>query len=258
MARTPSPRAEAARQGQRPAPGSEPWLEEAEPEPTHTLVGRRALWGLVAGLALLVALVAAGLFTLTRKADGPIDIPTGEVPLVRSPGPWKEPAQGPGTEGVPVEGQGQILFPAGEGMEPDGTIDPTRLPEEPLPPDPGAAPTDLLPNEEALPAPAPAPPAGPAPKPAPVAPAPAATAPAEPPAVAVGTVQLGAFSSEATARAAWKAMAARLPALEGLAPAFQPVERNGQTLWRLRATGPDPAGTCAKLRLAGEECAPVR
>lgn len=248
----PSPRAEAARRARRADRGDEPWLEEAESEPTHTLVGRRALWGLVIGLAALVALVAAGLFTLTRKADGPIDIPVGDVPLVASPGPWKVPAQGPTADGVPVEGQGQILFPAGEGMEPEGAIDPSRLPEEPVPPLAGAeAPTDLLP------APADdAPAARPAPATAPAA-APAEADPA-PPAGPAGTVQLGAFSSEAAARAAWKGMAARLPALAGFAPAFQPVERDGQTLWRLRATGPDAEGACSRLRLAGEECAVVR
>jgi cell division septation protein DedD len=267
MARTPSPRAEAARRGTRPTPGPatgrEPWLEEAdlEPEPSHTLVGRRTLWGLVIGLALLVALVAAGLLLLTRKADSPIDIPDGEVPLVASPGPWKVPAQGVAAEGVPVEGQGQILFPAGEGMDPDAAIDPSRLPEEPVPPVPasGEAPVDLLPPTVEEVAPPPAAPVATAPRPASPAPTPAGQAPAAAmPAGVPGTVQLGAFSSEAAARAAWKGMAARFSYLAGFTPVIQPVERNAQTLYRLRASGPEAADICNRLRVAGEECALVR
>lgn len=257
MAKLPSPRAEAGRRA-----GSEPWLEEADYEeaPRHTIIGRRAAIALIAALLVLVALVAAGLFLVTRRADAPIDVPQGEIPLVRSPGPWKVPAEGPGTEGVPVEGQGQLVFPAGEGLEPEGAIDAGRLPEEPvpLPRAPSAGPPqDLLPAGEeeeasAEPEPPARPPAAvPAPAPAPKG------QPLEPAAGAgpVGTIQLGAFSSEARARTAWKELSARFPALGPFSPAFLPVEREGQTLWRLRASGPDAKTVCDRLKIAGEECA---
>lgn len=267
MARAPSPRAEADRQRTRSS-GGEPWLEEADYEApaTQTLIGRRAALTLIAALLLLVALVGAGLFLVTRRADAPIDVPTGEIPLVASPGPWKVPAEGPGSDGVPVEGQGQIVFPAGEGLEPEAEIDPDRLPEapQPLPREgPAGAPLDLLPTDEApaeaeSPRPAevrraePAPAAVPKPSEAPPSAGEAA------PALPTGTIQLGAFSSEARARATWKEMSARFPWLAGYSPAFLPVEREGQTLYRLRASGPDARSVCDRLRIAGEECALVR
>ncbi|WP_448578451.1 SPOR domain-containing protein [Thermaurantiacus sp.] len=272
MAKSPSPRAEAERR-QAATRGGEPWLEEADDEdpPTETLIGRRAVVWLIAALLLLVSLVAAGLFLVTGRADAPIDVPVGDIPLVTSPGPWKVPAQGPGADGVPVEGQGQIVFPTGEGLEPEAEIDPERLPEEPVPlPSPGEAPRDLLGGigeEAALPASG----AGAPPQPARPAPAPQAgtgvAAPAAPratgeeadPAGPIGTIQLGAFSSEARARAAWKEMSGRFPSLGPFTPAFTPVEREGgQTLWRLRASGPDSQGVCNRLKIAGEECALVR
>ncbi len=275
MAKSPSPRAEAERR-QGAARGGEPWLEEADYEeaPTQTLIGRRAVIWLIAALLLLVALVAAGLFLVTGRADAPIDVPTGDIPLVASPGPWKVPAQGPGADGVPVEGQGQIVFPTGEGLEPEAEIDPDRLPEEPVPlPSPGEAPRDLLGEigeEAGLPASgAVAPPAPARPAPAPPAPqsgtsaaapvAPRATGEEAAPAGPVGTIQLGAFSSDARARAAWKEMSGRFPYLGQFTPAVTSVARDGgQTLWRLRATGPDPQGVCNRLKIAGEECAVVR
>jgi cell division septation protein DedD len=146
-----------------------------------------------------------------------------------------------------------VIYGAGEGMDPDLPIDPTRLPEEPVPPGAppaetaGPPPTDLLP-EVAEPV---TPPVSPRPKPAPAEAAP-------PPAVATGTVQLGAFSSEARARGVWKEMQGRFAYLKGWEPTILPVARNGTTLYRLRATGPDAAETCTRLRIAGEDCEPVR
>lgn len=272
MAKLPSPRVEAERRRSE-ARGGEPWLEESDFEdaPTQTLIGRRAVIWLIVALMVLIGLVAAGLFLVTGRADAPIDVPTGDIPLVASPGPWKVPAEGPGADGVPVEGQGQIVFPTGEGLEPEAEIDPDRLPEEPVPlPSPGEAPRDLLGElaDDAAPpgggAVTPTVPARPAPAPQPgTASAPPAAertkeqemAPAGP----VGTIQLGAFSSDARARAAWKEVAGRFPYLGPFTPAVTSVAREGgQTLWRLRATGPDPQDVCNRLKIAGEECAVVR
>lgn len=285
MARAPSPRREAER-------GREPWLEEAEPELAEaTLIGRRTLWALVAALLLLVGVVAAGLWLITGKADGPSELPAGgDVPLVASPGPWRVPAAGPGVEGEPVEGQGQLLFPAGEGQLPEGRIDPDRLPEEPVPlpaPPPAGSPgppTDLLgPPEvtnwpesepaggpprpgrrtpEAPPSPPSAQPRpAPEPGPAPAAPPAPSPAPAAGPAGA-GVVQLGAFSSEAAARRAFANLAARHPELRGVSPQISRTEgSDGQPLWRVRASlGPaiSPGAFCDRLRVAGDACAPVR
>ncbi|WP_448582780.1 SPOR domain-containing protein [Thermaurantiacus sp.] len=271
MARTPSPRQEAAR-------GREPWLEEADPELAEaTLIGRKTLWTLLGALLLLIAIVVAGLLLVTRKADGPGDIPAADkVPLVPSPGPWRVPAEGPGIEGTPVEGQGQLMFPAGEGQAPDGRIDPDRLPETPVPLPPrepaGGPPTDLLGQSEAanLPAPEPQeipprrpePPPAPALKPAPPVPTsqPAPPAPADSGSFAM--VQLGAFSSEAAARRAFRDLAARHPELRGLRPELSRTNPGeDRTLWRLRVmldAGVEPRSFCDRLRVAGDACAPVR
>lgn len=85
---------------------------------------------------------------------------------------------------------------------------------------------------------------------APVAPPVVVVAPA--PARSGGLVQLGAFSSEQSARAAW----ARLKdgaagwALEGLSPTFEPVAVNGRSLVRLKVRTP-AAGAAALCAAAG-------
>ena len=71
-------------------------------------------------------------------------------------------------------------------------------------------------------------------------------------------LQLGAFSSRAAARAAWGSFSGRFSYLAGLEPVVEPVEREGQTLWRLKASGTGSAARardlCARLRVAGEDC----
>ena len=312
--RDPSPAREAARRaggGDRAAGEAgppPPWLEEAEaPQPGGTLVSRGLLWAILLGLLLLAVGVAVGVALAVRRAEAPdIPAPGEQVPLIRSPGPWKTPADGvPGAEGAPVEGQGSVLFEAGSGAAPSAAIDASRLPEEPILPgaesppasSPGA-PLVILPEEPARPArpsaaaeaasspAAPAaraggaggraaaaasgagpdlPPASPAPPPPAASPAPASTPPAPAasaaPPGAPATLQLGAFSSAARARAAFRSLADRHAPLAGLEPAISPVTRaDGETLYRLRVTLPDRAAAdrlCARLRVAGDACAPV-
>ncbi len=124
-----------------------------------------------------------------------------------------------------------------------------------------------MPSAGAAAKPAPAVAAVPAPikpalaKPAPAQPAPTrpAAAPAVPAAAPLaakksGTAQLGAFSSEAKANAAWAALSGRNPGLAGFGKRLVPVESNGQTLWRLRASGGDAAALCASLKAGGFAC----
>lgn len=276
MARRPSPAREAGRMaGDADGARLPPWLEEAEPDdegPTHTLVGRGTLWLILGGLLLLLLGVAGGVLLSVRRDTGPIaPVPGADVPLIRAPGPWKQPADGlPGTEGRPVEGQGQILFDAGTGAAPEAAIDVTRLPEEPMlpgaeppgtpapPPAPSPGrPTVLLPDPPAARRPA-APEAAAEPAEArPGAAAPAPPAAAGPPA----TVQLGAYSSAARAREAFEMLAARHQPLAGLAPQVMPVARaDAPTLHRLRVRLPDRAAAdrlCARLAVAGDACTVV-
>lgn len=64
------------------------------------------------------------------------------------------------------------------------------------------------------------------------------------------TIQLGAYSSEAGAKAAWGRMQAS-GALNGLSPVFEPVEVGGRSLTRLKV-GPVPVETAANLCRAAQ------
>ncbi|MFN7176473.1 MAG: hypothetical protein ACK4MX_06230, partial [Thermaurantiacus sp.] len=183
MARSPSPSREAGRRAPADDDRVPPWLEEAEPleEPTHTLVGRRTLILILGALVLLVLGVATGVLMTIRKDPGPIAAPGSEIPLVLSPGPWKEPADGlPAAAGRPVEGQGQIMFETGVGGAPEAAIDVSRLPEEPMlpgqespaPPASGEGAPMVLRPEVPSRAPTPAPPTETAQTPAPAETAP--------------------------------------------------------------------------------------
>lgn len=73
-------------------------------------------------------------------------------------------------------------------------------------------------------------------------------------------IQLGAFSSEAAARAAWADVSARSSQLGGMAPHFEPVP--GKSLTRLQVKGVDSREQaiqlCAHAAAAGFDCLPVK
>ena len=69
-----------------------------------------------------------------------------------------------------------------------------------------------------------------------------------------GSVQLGAFSSEEKASAAWAGLAGK----QGLSgKRIIAVESGGKTLYRLRATATDPVAACSRIKAAGDACAIV-
>lgn len=298
MARGPSPANESNRRSAQRDEDDAPWLDEGEkwPEASHTLVGRRTLWTILGVAALVLLGIIIGMWVVSKRGPAPIDTPPpgAEIPLLANPGPWKEEPEGPDTDGVEVEGQGQILFGTGDGRDPGGRIALDALPEDPvelaavLSPEPmreteekpkGPPPKELLPDnlrsgkETVAPVAAPPPPkpAAPAPKPEPVKPAPKPEpakkepAPAAPPPKAAepskaaggATLQLGAFSSEARARTAWKELSSRFSYLAGHDPLILPTERDGKTLYRLRVSAGSPSAArdlCGRLKVAGENC----
>ncbi len=71
-----------------------------------------------------------------------------------------------------------------------------------------------------------------------------------------GTVQLGAFSSEEKANAAWASLATK-HGMGAFSKRVIPVESNGKTLYRLRGSGGDSAEICQKLKASGDACAVV-
>lgn len=294
--RGPSPRDDASRRGRgwddeeppkkaRPPAEAQPWLDEGEYDdeaPVHTLMGRRALFGLLFLLGVLTIGVVVGILLVSKRENAPIDVPgIGEtVPVLASPGPWKVTPTGPDVDGTPVEGQGQVLFGTGDGRETDARIALDALPEDPMPRpggtivDEGEPVIDDLVPDGALPAPAPQPATQPArPKasdtvvpreatPKPVMPKVIyAPEPAAKPVAGGGQVlQLGAFSTESRARLAFKDLSARYGYLAGLEPQIVPVATDGKTLYRLRTTAPGPRDAkdiCGRLKVAGEACSIV-
>jgi len=271
-----------------------PWLAEVEEERSaSTSMSQRKLFGGIALFAALLALIVGGIWAITsgQRQDGSsseVAVSAEDVPLITAdPGPYKVRPTDPG--GMQIDGAGDTMYAAGEGEDVGGALDPGALPEDPMPRPGTAEPADLLPPTDGASAQAPIPPARgvtppvagttapvaiplvrtappiapPVAKPAPLKPLPKPVAPVPGVPVVKATggsaaLQLGAFSSSAAADTAWKDLTKRFGYLGGLGKSVGKVERDGRTLYRLRATGVADAGTatdlCARLRVAGEDC----
>lgn len=206
-----------------------PWLEAVDEDGDGPGFGR--LIALVLIGLVTIGVVVGGIFYM-RSQGTELKLPEF---IAASDEPYKVKPSNPG--GMEVEGQGATAFAASEGADPKGAINTNAVPEKPLV---KAAPT-------------PAAPAQPEVKKA-AAPAPAQPAPA---AAGGAAIQLGAFSSQAAANNAWKALSSRFAYLKPLTHSVVAVASGGKTLYRLRASGPDAAGICRRLQAAGEDCSPV-
>ncbi len=212
-----------------------PWLEAVEEEGEGSGPGLAKLIGAVVIGLVAIGLIVGGLFWLGNRGQGEAD-----GTLIAAPeGDYKVRPDEPG--GMNVAGEGDTAYAASAGRTPEGRLNTDTVPEAPV-----ARP------EPAPKAPAPQAPA-PQPQAAPERPAPAAT-PGPAPAAGGGTIQLGAFSSQAAANRAWSALSGRFRYLSPLNHNVVSVQSGGRTLYRLRASGPDAAGICRRLRVAGEDC----
>jgi hypothetical protein len=232
-----------------------PWLEAVEDESGGEGPSALKLIAAVVIGLLAIGLVVGGLFWLgnrggTAGADGEAELIEAED------GPYRVAPDNPG--GMQVEGQGGTAHKASEGQQPQGNLS-MVVPETPVGPggtqpparQPGAQPGGQQPAAGGQPKAASAPAQQPARPGAAPAPAPAA-APSGP------AIQLGAFSSQASAEGAWRAMSARFRYLAPLSHSVTPVQANGRTLYRLRASGAGSADVCRRLQVAGESCVAVR
>jgi hypothetical protein len=204
-----------------------PWLEAVDDEedgdgPSAAKLIAAVMIGLVA-----IGLIVGGLFWLGNRSEG------SEEQLIAAPeGDYKVPPDSPG--GMPVEGEGDTAYAASAGADPQSNLNIEAVPETPV----TQSQSQPQPQQPAQSQPPSAQPAAPAAAPG-------------------GTIQLGAFSSQAAANNAWRALSGRFSYLSPLSHSVTPIESGGRTLYRLRASGPDAASLCGRLRVAGETCAVI-
>jgi cell division septation protein DedD len=236
-----------------------PWLEAVEEDDKEEGPSAAKLIASVVIALIVIGLVVGGIFWMQSNTRQPGASGGGEPEMIAAPdGDYKVKPGDPG--GMQVEGKGDTTFAASEGADPKGVINTDAAPEAPVkatrPPaqaQPQAqTPTSGRPQQQAQAAPPRTPTPTPTPTPAP-APAPAPAAPA----AGGASVQLGAFSSQAAANSAWKALSGRFKYLEPLSHSVVSAQVGGKTVYRLRASGADAKALCGRLRVAGESCVQV-
>lgn len=202
-----------------------PWLESADDDDQGDYEGydtSRLLLMFVAGVALLAAVVGGIWWFTNRAADAELVADGSVVPAPTEP--YKTAPANPG--GKTFDGTGDVSFAASEGQ--------SRPPALAGSADAGAP----------EPAPAPTQAASPA-----ATPAPAATG--------VG-VQVGAYSSKATAEAGWSKLVAQANGtLSGVSHRVIAGTADNGTIYRLQAVSPDKASAtalCSRLKGAGISC----
>lgn len=219
-----------------------PWLEPAIDEEEESVSPLKLLGFIVAGLILLGAVVG-GLWWMQNRHGGSSD---GEGVLIAAPEDSYKIAANE-ADAKTFEGEGDASYAASEGVQRDGRIDPSRVPEAPIT---GTTP----PAERALPAAVS--------KPSQRVSAPVAdeTQAANTPASAKranegGLIQLGAYATESGAKDGWKTLSRRFAYLTPLSMHIESAQVGGGTVYRLRASAGAQASTlCGKLKVAGESC----
>ena len=231
-----------------------PWLEpvEEEYEDAGGGTGRLMLW--VGAAVLLIALIIGGF--LWMRSNG--EAASGDGALIKAPDSYYK--ERPADE-APAAGDDEIVYSASKGNEVESMIDTSGTAETPVNIDRPPVETPAVTPPAAKPAPAAAKttaPAVAAPKVVAKPAAPKPVAVAEPvPASGGSTIQIGAFSSEAKAKAAWKTLSGRFSFLSGLGESVVPVQSGDKTLYRLRASGGNAGDICRRLRTAGESCSVI-
>ena len=220
-----------------------PWLEAVDDEDGQDGVSVGKLIALIVAALVALGIVIGGVYLLRSRSAPP---PTDPKLIAAQEGDYKVKPESPG--GMKVEGKGDSAFATSEGAEANGKIDTNAMPETPVKGTRGTTVIDAAGK----------------PSTNPVVGVPKATAPlvAKPPVVArpaaaagIGTVQLGAYGSQAKAETAWKSLSTRFGYLGGMTRSIVPAEVGGTTVYRLRvAAGGEAAGVCSRLKAAGENC----
>ena len=214
-----------------------PWLEAVDSDDDSESVSSGKLIGFMLAGLVAIGLIVGGVWWLRNQKPEP----QGDGTLIAAQqGEYKVKPDAPG--GMKVEGQGDSAFAASEGAEANGKVDIAALPEAPVAGTKAAANT--------------------APKPAAAKPAVTAAVPPSggkltAPGAGGTLIQLGAYNSEATANAAWRALAAKNPTLAKLSKSVAAASVGGKTYYRLRANAGSPANAAAMCGQVGN-CMVVR
>jgi hypothetical protein len=238
-----------------------PWLEAVE-EDEDEGVGLLKLIGGVLVVLVAIALVIGGILWL-RGQNGAA--PDGADLIAAPEEDYRvRPSEAGGME---VEGEGDAAFAASEGESPEGRIDRSAVPEEPVTgrrvaatagensgndaggQPSGAASARIPASNRQL--------AESAPR---TANGDAAASSGGATAASGRLIQLGAFSSEAAANRAWTQMVSQHNDLNSLSKSVTPVQAGGRTLYRLRAAASSQEAArslCTRLRNAGQACSVV-
>lgn len=225
-----------------------PWLESAEPERPEGPTAARIVLLVVLGLVLLGAIVF-GIWRMQQSRGGSGG--SGEL-IAAQEGDYKIRPDDPG--GLKVEGEGDSAIAASAGVNQSAAIDLRAVPEAPITPRRGTAPSPAASNAGktatvSVPA-ASAPLRAQRPMIAPSAPVPGAGS-------GGSLVQLGAFPTEAAANTAWSAIARRFGYVAQLGKSVERADVNGRTVFRLRVNAGSAgaaADICGRLKVAGEGC----
>ncbi len=195
-----------------------PWLEADEDFEEEGSDYRIVIFALIAVL-LLVAILGGGYYFLRGGPGNGDMVPDGST-IAAPDEPYKERPEDPG--GTQVAGTGDLSFEVGEGQSIEGQLAVEA-------PEPAAT------SESA------------AATPTPVA-APANTGVA---------VQVGAYSTRATAAEGWVELRNRFAVLQGLERRIVEADIDGSTIYRLQAVAADRAAAdsvCRAMRANGGDC----
>jgi hypothetical protein len=215
-----------------------PWLESADDiEAEGRTGGHHRLIGLAVVALIVLALLVDGIYWVTHRG-GPAKPADGSL-IEASKDPYKVAPSDPG--GKKFAGTGDTSFKVSEGQHPDaslagsaGTTPPAAVASAPAAPSPSAAPSAA---------------AVPVAKPAPAAPA--------HPAGGAVAVQVGAYSNNAAAEAAWSRMSAAHDMLKGLGHRVIEGKADIGTVYRLQAMAADNGAAnslCSHLEADGVKC----
>ncbi len=211
-----------------------PWLESAEDDYGHQGPNNGHVAGVVLGGLGLLALAVGGIWWGTHH-NGPAT-PADGASVAAPAGAIKEAPKDPG--GKTFAGTGDSSFAVSQGQ-----TRPAQLASDAAAKPADTKPADTKPAAAALPS------AGPA-----ASTTPAATKPAETGGVGV---QVGAYTSQATAEAGWNKLVQHSDALAGLKHRISEGQADIGTVYRLQAITADTASAnalCDKLKAAGVAC----